>query len=99
MNKVDNTYEEVTMTQEELQNEVAINENELLKALTSERASSDTKIIEVTFNGIVFRFRIRPLSEREWDKCRERNTKYQKNRRLAVCVCRKAPTRPATIPA
>ena len=81
MSKVNDTYEEAPMTQEEMQNEVAINENELLKALTSERVSSDTKTIEVSFNGIAFRFRIRPLSEREWDKCRERNTKYQKNRR------------------
>ena len=75
MSKVNDTYEEAPMTQEEMQNEVAINENELLKALTSERVSSDTKTIEVSFNGIAFRFRIRPLSEREWDKCRERNTK------------------------
>ncbi len=82
MSKVNDTYEEAPMTQEEMQNEVAINENELLKALTSERVSSDTKTIEVSFNGIAFRFRIRPLSEREWEKCRERNTKYQKNRRL-----------------
>ena len=35
MSKVNDTYEEAPMTQEEMQNEVAINENELLKALTS----------------------------------------------------------------
>lgn len=39
MSKVNDTYEEAPMTQEEMQNEVAINENELLKALTSERVS------------------------------------------------------------
>ena len=42
-----------------------------------------TKTIEVSLgNKAKFSFRIRPLSEKEWDKCRERNTKYQKNRRL-----------------
>ena len=90
MSKVNDTYEEAPMTQEEMQNEVAINENELLKALTSERVSSDTKTIEVSFNGIAFRFRIRAVNA------------TPSTRRIAgwaVCVCRKAPTRPATIPA
>lgn len=83
MSKVNDNYEETTMTQEELQEEIAINESELLKALNGEAGYKDeTEIIEVNFRGVVFRFRIRPLSEREWDKCRERNTKYSKNRKL-----------------
>lgn len=63
--------------------ELLINEAEILKALTDSEQHSDLiETIEVKFGKTVFRFRIRPLSEKEWDKCRERNTKYAKNRRL-----------------
>ena len=60
------------------------NEDEILRALTDQSHHEDlTKTIEVSLgNKAKFSFRIRPLSEKEWDKCRERNTKYQKNRRL-----------------
>lgn len=61
--------------------ELLINEEELLKALTNNEHMV-TETIEVKFGPTIFRFRIRPLSEKEWDKCRERNTKYAKNRRL-----------------
>ena len=30
----------------------------------------------------VFKFKVRPLSEKEFDKCREQNTKYTRNKRL-----------------
>lgn len=86
MKKVNDIYEEendVTMTEEELRDELLFNENELLKALTGEGEHRETtQIIEVNYKGVPFRFRIRALSEKEWDKCREKNTKYQKNRRL-----------------
>jgi len=85
MSKVTNReFEDDTpISQEELREEIAINEDEILKALTS-KAQHDDRIerIEVKFGPTTFSFRIRPLSEKEWDKCRERNTRYQKNRRL-----------------
>ena len=74
--------EEAPMTTEEIQNEVAINEAELLRSLTRKDHNEDTTKIEVKFRGVVFRFRIRALSEREYDDCREKCTKYSKNRRL-----------------
>ncbi len=74
--------EDAPITTEELQNEVAINEAELLRALTCKDHNVDTTTIEVKFRDVVFSFRIRALSEREYDDCRERCTKYSKNRRL-----------------
>jgi hypothetical protein len=84
MAKQTQDYENVTpITAEEQQAEILMNEAEILKALTDPTQHDDrTEVIEVTFGKAVFRFRIRPLSEKEWDRCRERSTKYAKNRRL-----------------
>lgn len=86
MSKVNSTYENeeiVEATPEEIREELVFNEDEILKALTDKSQHEDrVEIIEVLFGKTRFTFRIRPLSEKEWDKCRERNTKYQKNRRL-----------------
>lgn len=86
MSKVNSTYENeevVEATPEEIREELAFNEDEILKALTDKSQHEDrVEIIEVLFGKTRFTFRIHPLSEKEWDKCRERNTKYQKNRRL-----------------
>lgn len=87
MSKVNDTYEDIEntpMTQEEIRDELAINEEEILKALTDQSHHEDMiERIEVALgNKAKFSFRIRPVSEKEWDKCRERNTRYQKNRRL-----------------
>ena len=85
MSQVNDNYEinEEPMTQEELNTELAFNEDEILKALTDNTQHEDRlETVEVLFGKVKFAFRIRPLSEREWDKCREHNTRYQKNRRL-----------------
>lgn len=83
MSKVSDNYE-TPATPEEIREELASNEDEILRALTDQSHHEDlTKTIEVSLGAKAkFSFRIRPLSEKEWDKCRERNTKYQKNRRL-----------------
>ena len=83
MSKVSDNYE-TPATPEEIREELAFNEDEILRALTDQSHHEDlTKTIEVSLGAKAkFSFRIRPLSEKEWDKCRERNTKYQKNRRL-----------------
>lgn len=82
MSKVNENYE-TPITEEEAREELAFNEDEILKALTDKSQHDDrVETIEVLFGKTRFAFRIRPLSEKEWDKCRERNTKYQKNRRL-----------------
>lgn len=86
MSKVNSTYENEEIaeaTPEEIREELAFNEDEILKALTDKSQHDDhIEVIEVKLGKARFTFRIRPLSEKEWDKCRERNTKYQKNRRL-----------------
>ena len=82
-NIVEETFVDEPMTEEDKKNEVALNENELLKMLTAkDDAHDETQIIEVKRGGGIFRFRIRALTEREWDNCREKATKYMKNRRL-----------------
>lgn len=82
MSKVNDNYE-TPATPEEIREEIIFNEDELLRALTDQSHHGElTKTIEVSLGKTKFTFRIRPLSEKEWDKCRERNTKYQKNRRL-----------------
>lgn len=83
MSKVNDNYDS-PVTQEEINEEIAFNEDDLLRALTDSNIHEElTKTIEINFGGkFKFSFRIRPVSEKEWDKCRERHTKYQKNRRL-----------------
>lgn len=72
--------QEQPMTQEEKQQVLVMNEDAILKALAN--PTYDTETIELDFGGSVIKFRIRPLSEKEWDRCRERHTKYSKNRKL-----------------
>lgn len=87
---MNNNYEDVVVPFDEIQDEEApitheeilFSEDDLLKALTDKGGLDTTEIIEVKRGDVKFRFRIRPLSEREWDTCRERCTKYKKNRRL-----------------
>lgn len=75
---IDPVEEETEATPEEL----LFSEDELLKALTGNEHLETTEKIEVKFGSATFQFRIRPLSEREWSSCRERCTKYKRNRRL-----------------
>lgn len=60
------------------------NEDDILRALTDTNLHEDViETIEVNLmNKASFKFRIRPLSEKEWDRCRERATKYSKNKRF-----------------
>ncbi len=75
---------DVEITQEEKKEMVVMNEEAILRALSNgDQFEGMKEIVEVKIGEAVFQFRIRPLTEKEWDKCRERNTKYAKNRRLA----------------
>lgn len=76
-------FDDTPLTPEEERDEVLFNEDALLRALTAkDHHEHHTKTIKVVFGKTPFQFRIRPLSEKEWDRCRERNTRYSKNRRL-----------------
>lgn len=82
MKTVEETFEAIEETPVTT-DELLFSESDLLKALTQNDHLSVTETIEVKFGkSAIFRFRIRPLSEKEWNECRERNTKYKKNRRL-----------------
>lgn len=92
MAKTGETFEEIyaeemgnaePITEEEKQEFIAFNEAELLKALKGENNhAEETKTIEVKFRGTAFTFRIRALTEREYNRCHDESTTYQKNRRL-----------------
>ncbi len=68
MIKVNDNYE-APATPEEIREELVFNEDEILRALTDQSHHEDlTKTIEVSLgNRAKFSFRIRPLSEKEWD--------------------------------
>lgn len=76
-----NLEEENTLTTEE----IIDNETDILRGLLD--AANDTaeisQTIEIARRGkVFFRFNIRPLTEAEYNACRDKATKYKKNRRL-----------------
>jgi len=65
--------------------EYLANETEMLRALLleAERPEADAVEVQIARNGrVVLRFRVRPLSEREYMDCRERVTKYRRDRQF-----------------
>ena len=53
----------------------------LLKTASYKSDESETHLIEIKRNKVVtLRFRIHPLSEEDFIKCRKKHTKYKKNR-------------------
>lgn len=61
------------------------NEQDILRGLleAAEDRKKETVTIEIARNGkVYFRFRIRPLTEREYNKCRDEATKYVRNKQL-----------------
>lgn len=72
--------------EEATQEEILMNENQILQGLIeagTEKDSEDSyEKIQIRRNGILkFEFRIRPVSEKESMKCRERATKYAPRKR------------------
>lgn len=82
MNEFMDVTEEIREDEPLTQEELLFSEDELLRALTEKAHLETTETIEVVFGHTKFAFRIRPLSEREWSECRERCTKYKRNKRL-----------------
>jgi hypothetical protein len=81
--------EEVDCDEETNKTQLRANEPDILKGLL-EAASFKTeedniKNIEVARGGkLLFSFHIHPLTEEEYDKCRESNTKYVRNKQLGI---------------
>lgn len=66
---------------------IRANEEDYIQGLidAAEFVSEETQRIEVIREGrLYFAFRIRPLSSQEYEKCRERHTKYVRNKQLGM---------------
>lgn len=77
------------MSEELTQGEILANEQDFLKGLldAGNDAQSMTVPITVKRNGKrYFTFRIRPLTETEYNKAREKATKYQLNKQLGIKI-------------
>lgn len=83
--------EDITMTKEEKNAEIRKYENDILAGLLEAagyKTNNEEMVkIQIKRNGlIVLEFRIRPLSEEEYQACKRRHTNYKKNRQLGTRV-------------
>lgn len=82
--------EEITTTEEdkeELKRFEGSIVDAVLQAANFAQDKEETYTVNIHRNGIImFSFKIRPLSEEEYNKCREKNTKYVRNKRVGVKV-------------
>lgn len=81
--------EEIELTEEENKGQLRTYENDILKGLLAaanfKTEEDNIHPIDIARNGVVlFTFRIRPLSEEEYHTCREKNTKYVRNKQLGI---------------
>lgn len=81
--------EEIELTEEENQGQLRTYENDILKGLLAaanyETEEDNIHPVEIARNGVIFfTFRIRPLSEEEYQKCKDKNTKYVRNKQLGI---------------
>lgn len=81
--------EEIELTEEENRGQLRTFEDDILKGLLAAanfKAEEDNiHTIEIARNGVVlFKFRIRPLSEEEYQACKEKYTKYVRNKQLGI---------------
>lgn len=86
---------EETFTNEESTNQLKLTEEDFLQGLIDAACYADdenqTKVIEIIRPGkkkgekrVMFRFSVKPLSEREYNECKKKHTKYVRNRSLGV---------------
>ena len=81
--------EEVEMTQEENDGMLRTYENDILGGLLAAAGYKENEEeihpVEIAREGTVyFRFHIRPLSEDEYHKCKDKYTKYKRNKQLSI---------------
>lgn len=82
---------EVEMDDEVNKNTILTYENDILGGLLAaanyKNDEDEIVPVEIARNGVLLlRFRIRPLSEDEYVKCKERNTKYVRNKQIGIKV-------------
>lgn len=79
------------LTEEETKEVLRAQEPDLIAGLLEAAGfcndESEFKRVEIARNGrVLFAFRIRPLTEDEYQQCRERHTRYVKNKHLGIRV-------------
>lgn len=84
-----NPIEEVEMDEETTQNTLRTYENDILGGLLAaanfQTDEDEIVPIEIARNGVVLlKFRVRPLSEDEYSKCKNRYTKYVRNKQIGI---------------
>lgn len=88
--KIEKTnLEEIELTEEENKGQLRTYEDDILKGLLAAanyKAEEDNiHPVEIARNGVVlFKFRIRPLGEEEYQACKEKYTKYVRNKQLGI---------------
>lgn len=83
--------EEIETDEETAQNTLRSFENDILGGLLAaanyKNDEDEIVPIEIARGGVLFlKFRIRPLSEDEYVKCKERYTKYVRNKQIGIKV-------------
>lgn len=79
--------EEQDFTKEETNNQILMSENDLIQGLIHAAVITEDEIrkIEIARNGkVLFTFRVRPLTEQEYDDCKKKYTKYVKSKQLGM---------------
>ena len=82
------------LTREEQSQALRTYEGDILGGLLAAASFRDeAKTVEIARNGIVlFKFRIRPLSEGEYNRCKEKYTTYKRNKQFGVRIPDKTDT-------
>lgn len=87
--------EEREFSEKETANQMRMHEEDFIQGLIDAAGytQEEHQIIEIarrdTKTGdsrVYFRFSIRPLSEREYEKCKKKNTKYVRNKRIGMSM-------------
>jgi Phage XkdN-like protein. len=88
----ENTQQEIgeyETNEEESRALIRANEDDFIHGLlnAAEYATEETQRIEIIRgNKLYFAFNIRPLSAEEYDRCRQKNTKYVRNKQFGIKV-------------
>lgn len=89
--ETEDNVEDVEMTEEQTRNQLLGYEDDILGALMAAanfRENEDEIVpIEIERGGVkCLSFHIHPLDEEEYNECRERNTKYVRNKNVGVKI-------------
>lgn len=81
--------QDAELTEEEANAQLRTYEGDILKGLLAaadyrEEEDSVTPIEIARGSVVLFTFRVRPLSEEEYNRCKEKNTKYVRNKQLGI---------------